>query len=108
MGYVRREMQDEGDVLGLGGCTIQYTITYTRQPKIPGEWQNRNGDGCPDVPEQIDVDSLQVDGLYPAAGEALTRPATEEDIQAASDLVNRLTDWEKFEEEMYGHEDDDD
>lgn len=106
MNYVQRELQDEGDVLGLGCCMIQYTVAYTRQPKIPGEWQNRNGDGCPDVPEQIDVDFLEVDRIYASPHEALTRPATQKDIDAAHKLVNDSIDWETFEEEMVDYEDD--
>ena len=106
MNYIRREFQDEGDVLGLGCCMIEYTICYTRQPKIPGVWQDKNGDGCPDVPEQIDVDSLEIDGIYPKPGEALTRGATMLDIDAAHKLVNDSIDWEVFEEEMFDHEDD--
>ena len=107
MHYTQKDYEDEGDVLGLGCCMIGYTVAYTRQAGIPGVWHDANGDGYPDVPEQVDADLLEIDRIYAKPGQALTRPATQADIDAAHRLVNDSIDWDELELEMVDYEDDD-
>jgi hypothetical protein len=92
-------LSDDGDDLGLGFVTVNYSFTYTISPGDPGCWRDSNGDGWPEIPASVELDELEVVSVLPSDGAALPVPLTESWLRIVETWAERRLErcWDTIE-----------
>jgi len=95
-------LTDDGDDLGLGFVTVNYSFTYTIDPGDPGCWRTPNGDGWPSEPASVELDKLEIVSVLPSDGTALRTPLTAAWLKTVEEWTDRRIElaWEAIETEI--------
>jgi hypothetical protein len=95
-------LTDDGDDLGLGFVTVNYSFTYTIDPGDPGCWRTQNGDGWPETPASVELEALEIVSVLPTDGSALPVSLTASWIQSVKEWADRRIElaWETIEQEI--------